>query len=282
MAPMVWAHRGAPLGTGDLPPENTLAAFHRALETGADGLEFDLQMTRDKHFVVHHDLHLEHPRLGRVAIPDLILEEIREMEADHLEHIPTFSEVIEWSLEHDLPLVPELKTPYECEQRGLDLVGEFCRRVDDFGIAARVVVQCFHAHTLDELRRRRPDLTLLALYRHDQCVEFDRVPGEAEYLGLPMLSVFFLGRDLANPARERGKRLVPWREMSLVENPEVFDRMADLEVHALMVDDAERALSHYGRRPPLPELERWAPQMMCRQEPAQSRRSRRPEESTRS
>lgn len=35
-----------------------------------------------------------------------------------------------------------------------------------------------------------------------------------------------------------------WREFALVENPEVFDRMRDLQVYGIMVDDAERALGH--------------------------------------
>lgn len=38
-----------------MAPENTLAAFEKAIEVGADGIEFDVHLTSDGHVVVHHD-----------------------------------------------------------------------------------------------------------------------------------------------------------------------------------------------------------------------------------
>jgi glycerophosphoryl diester phosphodiesterase len=53
--PIVFAHRGG----GGLGPENTVAAFDRGLAAGADGLELDVQFSRDKIVVVHHDRTLD-------------------------------------------------------------------------------------------------------------------------------------------------------------------------------------------------------------------------------
>ena len=47
----VWAHRGA----NRQFPENTLAAFNRAAEIGADGIELDVSLTKDGRVVVMHD-----------------------------------------------------------------------------------------------------------------------------------------------------------------------------------------------------------------------------------
>ena len=47
----VWAHRGA----SGYAPENTLDAFRKAVEMGADGIELDVQMTKDGELVVIHD-----------------------------------------------------------------------------------------------------------------------------------------------------------------------------------------------------------------------------------
>ena len=47
----VWAHRGA----SGYAPENTLPAFLKAYECGADGVELDVQMTKDGQLVVIHD-----------------------------------------------------------------------------------------------------------------------------------------------------------------------------------------------------------------------------------
>ena len=54
--PFVWAHRGA----SALEPENTMAAFIRACELAADGIELDVQLTRDGHPIVLHDPQLHH------------------------------------------------------------------------------------------------------------------------------------------------------------------------------------------------------------------------------
>ncbi len=51
----VIGHRGA----AGLAPENTLAAFTRALEIGVDGIELDVLMTADRKLVVHHDYRLK-------------------------------------------------------------------------------------------------------------------------------------------------------------------------------------------------------------------------------
>ena len=43
--PLVWAHRGA----SGYAPENTLAAFEKAVELGADGVELDIQLTKEEY-----------------------------------------------------------------------------------------------------------------------------------------------------------------------------------------------------------------------------------------
>ena len=58
--PLVFAHRGA---SADLP-EHTLAAYLRALDEGADGLECDVRLTRDGHLVCVHDRRLDRTSNG--------------------------------------------------------------------------------------------------------------------------------------------------------------------------------------------------------------------------
>ena len=58
--PKVFAHRGA----STVAPENTLPAFEKALELGADGIELDAQATADGQLVVLHDYNLERTTTG--------------------------------------------------------------------------------------------------------------------------------------------------------------------------------------------------------------------------
>ena len=77
MRPRVIAHRGAS-GTR---PENTLVAFRRAAELGADMIELDVQRTRDGAVVVIHDWTLDRTTTGRGPVGDRSLAELRGLDA---------------------------------------------------------------------------------------------------------------------------------------------------------------------------------------------------------
>ncbi len=65
--PLLLGHRGAP----HRARENTLESFRQALEAGLDGLELDLQRTRDGVLVVHHDFDLVGQPLAEADWPEL-------------------------------------------------------------------------------------------------------------------------------------------------------------------------------------------------------------------
>ena len=71
------AHRGA---SGHCP-ENTRAAFVRAIELGADMVELDCQMTRDGAVVVMHDKTVDRTTNGKGRVRDLTLRELKALDA---------------------------------------------------------------------------------------------------------------------------------------------------------------------------------------------------------
>lgn len=62
-------------------PENTLAAFHKAIGHGAQMIEFDVQLSRDKVPVIMHDATVNRTTNGRGRISDLTLAQIRALDA---------------------------------------------------------------------------------------------------------------------------------------------------------------------------------------------------------
>ncbi|SIN26968.1 glycerophosphodiester phosphodiesterase [Micromonospora cremea] len=74
--PLVFAHRGA---SYDLP-EHTLAAYLRALDEGADGLECDVRLTRDGHLVCVHDRRLDRTSNGRGLVSARTLAELEMLD----------------------------------------------------------------------------------------------------------------------------------------------------------------------------------------------------------
>lgn len=77
--PLVYAHRGG----AALKPENTVAAFDHGLALGADGLEFDVHLSRDGVVVVHHDDTVERTTNGRGPLRNLRAEELARLDAGY-------------------------------------------------------------------------------------------------------------------------------------------------------------------------------------------------------
>lgn len=87
----VIAHRGA---SGQYP-ENTLLAFAKGLEQGADAIELDVRVTADGVPIVLHDPTLERTTNGAGAAARLPLTEVRRADAGRGERVPTLAEVLD-------------------------------------------------------------------------------------------------------------------------------------------------------------------------------------------
>lgn len=95
------AHRG---GAG-LRPENTLAAFNKASELGADMIEFDLQPTKDFRIIVMHDKTINRTTSGMGRPPELSFDYIRSLDAGSWFHPGYAGEKVP-SLEETLEVIP--------------------------------------------------------------------------------------------------------------------------------------------------------------------------------
>ncbi len=140
--PYVMAHRGNSAAC----PENTLAAFRRALDDGADLIETDLHLTRDGVFVCIHDGTVDRTTDGTGAVADMTLDEIRRLSASYgraafaAERIPTLAEALA-IIPPDGILALELKTDRFLEPEvGHRLADELAAA----GMAARVVLLSFN------------------------------------------------------------------------------------------------------------------------------------------
>ena len=76
---LVWAHRGA----SGIMPENTLPAFAKAVELGADGVELDIQMSADGEIVVIHDEMVDRTSDGKGWVKDFTLEQLRQLDVSY-------------------------------------------------------------------------------------------------------------------------------------------------------------------------------------------------------
>ncbi len=72
----IFAHRGY----SSIYPENTMLAFKKALESGCDGIECDVQMTRDNKLVVIHDEKINRVSFGRGFVKDYSYKELEKLD----------------------------------------------------------------------------------------------------------------------------------------------------------------------------------------------------------
>ena len=93
--PYLMAHRGNRVAC----PENTLAAFRRALDDGADIIETDLHVTADGEFVCIHDATLDRTTDGYGPVAGMTLAQLKALSASYgrpgfeQERIPTLAEL---------------------------------------------------------------------------------------------------------------------------------------------------------------------------------------------
>jgi glycerophosphoryl diester phosphodiesterase len=178
--PLVIAHRGA---SGSLP-ENTLPAYRRAVEEGADMIEIDLHRTRDGELVVTHDENLA--GLGGAGeIADATAAEVRALDAGAGERIPTLDEVLD-AFGDRIPFNLELKRGTAADYERLEAAT--LDAVERRGLLASTLFSCFHDPVLARLRAVSPAARMALLLS----VRFPHRPIER---------ALALGAEAINPSR---------------------------------------------------------------------------------
>ena len=121
-----YAHRGA----SDYAPENTLSSFYLGLMQGANGLETDVQKTRDGVLVLFHDETLDRVTDHKGRVCDYSFEELKKVKVygncatGFFDRIITLREFLEKFSDLDLNFAIELKGP-DVEKETLEMVNEF-------------------------------------------------------------------------------------------------------------------------------------------------------------
>jgi glycerophosphoryl diester phosphodiesterase len=138
------AHRGAKREL----PENSVAAFRRAFERGADAIELDVHATRDGVVVVHHDPTIRLPAVrGKCAIAETSWDDLRRVELAPGIGVPRLTDV--------LAMTPANKTVY-VEIKGEKIEAAVVAVIGQSSI--RCAVHSFDHLAIARCRELAPDL----------------------------------------------------------------------------------------------------------------------------
>lgn len=151
----IWGHRGA----SAYAPENTLAAFHLAHEMGADGVECDVQFTKDRQVVVLHDSSLRRTAGVNELLCNMTLAELKKldnscgMEAYRGEQVPTLEELLLLARKEEFEVNIELKTNFD-EPCGLEEA--VCGIVEDCHMEQSVIYSGNNHVSLVHMKKINP------------------------------------------------------------------------------------------------------------------------------
>lgn len=151
----VFAHRGA----SGYCLENTFSAFEKARKLKADGIELDIQQTKDGQLVVYHDLDLFRLTGKKKLINECTYEELSTMPiGKHFtrrfskHRIPTFQEVVEWANAYQMPLNVELKESLLMDSTSL------VNMLQHITLTEGSHFSSFHDELIKIVKMQRPDL----------------------------------------------------------------------------------------------------------------------------
>ena len=152
----IWAHRGAGGWDKQYAPENTMPAFEKAIEMGADGIELDVQFSKDGEIVICHDETIDRTSNGSGAVRAYTLKELKRFNfcSVHPEfgfvEIPTLKEVLDFMKDKDFQLNIELKTG-NYDYPGLEEAAS--KMVREYDLNDRIIFSSFSYASLKKLRQ---------------------------------------------------------------------------------------------------------------------------------
>lgn len=228
--PRVWAHRGDSAHA----PENTLLAFHKAVQAGADGIELDVRFDADKTVVVFHDSNLERLTGERGRVELLSTAERKALRVGG-EPVPTLAEVL-----HEIDLEIDVEIKVNDVGRGGELVAATAKAIKDAARNDRICVSSFDPFALVQFHRHVPEIALAYIFGDDQ-----PLPLRKGWVGT------WVGTTLVHPQHTlvTEDTVAKWHRMGMpintwtVDDPAELRRLADLGVDGVFANDPAAALA---------------------------------------
>lgn len=155
---MIFAHRGF----SGYYPENTMLAFQKTAEESlADGIELDIQMTKEGELVIMHDETLDRTTNGSGYLKDYTLEELKTLSVGvnvkgffPRQTIPTLREYFTWLKTTKLITNIELKTSV-FEYKGIE--EKLIAMVHEFGLEEQIWYSSFNHYTIAKVKELMPE-----------------------------------------------------------------------------------------------------------------------------
>ncbi|MFT3743653.1 MAG: glycerophosphodiester phosphodiesterase family protein [Pyrinomonadaceae bacterium] len=251
-SPLIIAHRG----DSSHAPENTLAAFQMAIDKGADGVEFDVRLSKDGVPVVIHDANLKRTGGRGEKVADLTAFQLGTIDvgswfnkrfpksansAFSNEPVPTLAAVLELLKHTTGPIYIELK----CGHKNYEpLAKAVCDIIRDSPQLPQMIVKSFKLAAIPVVRLKLPEVQTAALFEPkilDLVRSKKHLITLAKEFGAHQLSLHY------SLATKKFAALAKTAEMPVTiwtaDNVKWVDRCRERDIKALITNDPAKLLS---------------------------------------
>lgn len=210
--------------------ENTLASFQKALELGADGIEFDIRLSADGRLIVIHDETVDRTTDGTGRVSDFSLQELKTFRINKHYQIPELSEVFDLVNSNYLINI-ELKE-YETTDPVVALIQQYIsennRNYTDF------LISSFDWTALQQVRNLDAAIPLGVLTETD----LDLALAFAKFIQAETLHPYYHLLTLENTTKiqQAGIQVFPWT----INEPEDLQKIKNFGVNGIITDFPER------------------------------------------
>lgn len=231
----IYGHRGA----SEYAPENSMEAFQLAYDMGADGIEFDVQMTKDGYLVIAHDEEIGRVSDGEGFIKDYTLKELRAFTFNkiHPEYgdvkIPLLEDVLDQfkqksNKDREFLFNIELKNNIFA-YKGME--EKVLKMVKEKGVLEKIFFSSFRHESMLKLRKLEPEVKVAFLY----C---DGILDITDYAGKYKVDIihpawYHLNREgMLDSAHEKGIAVNAWT----VNSGKEIRRLCDMGVDGIITN----------------------------------------------
>ncbi|MHA1488431.1 MAG: glycerophosphodiester phosphodiesterase [Promethearchaeota archaeon] len=228
---IIMGHRGA----NSIAPENTLKAFQKAIELGADYVEFDVYESKDGELVIMHDEDTLRTTGQKGLIKNMSLKELKALDCGEGEQIPTLQELIN---------LAKGKIGLNCEVKAEGIVNKIIKVFREADIIDSTMISSFLHDELLKAQKIEPKLRIASLEPTGEGGPIDWARKKT-MLQFVIKNNFFainplytlVNQKFVDLAKQGGVKVFPWT----VDSKIGMKKLIKMGVDGIITNDISRA-----------------------------------------
>lgn len=220
MKPFILGHRGCAY-----EPENTLRSVKKAVDLGADGVEFDVRRCKSGEIIIIHDNKVDRTTNGKGYVKDFDLKELKKLDAGRGEEIPTLEEMIDFIKEINYKNKKQVKLIIELKEK--DLEKDVAKIIEKDDFARSAIIISFYHQSIKNIKSLNKKISTGILFVGNPINIVDLAKGVSADFLFPKFD--YAGKNLVDTAHKNNLKVFVWN----IDDIENLKKMLKLKVDGI-------------------------------------------------